>query len=377
MKGTVKTGIIGLGVMGQGHWKTLSDNVSTCEVTAVCDANPARFAEAAKKGLLGEKVKRFSTHEELIQSESCEAVLVVTPHPFHAAATIAAFENGLHVMCDKPIASKVGMGDEMIAAWRKSETKFSTMYSMRTKPINKVVKQWLDGGKVGDIRRVDMVCSGWLRSQRYYDDQTWRGTWAGEGSGLLLNQAPHNLDLLYWWFGPAKSISAKATCRFHDIETEDEVNAEIVNEKGFPIRFYSTTGEAPGFDRVEIVGTKGTLIRDETLIFRDLTKDLDQAIRESDSTNLVLNFEEREIEVPKLEYGHKIVFRDFFDAILNDRANESLISPGDEGIHSLEWANAMLLSSIEKRDVSPSVDRRHIDTLIEELICGKIKLSGE
>ena len=135
-------------------------------------------------------------------------------------------------MCDKPIAITVAEADKMLAAWRKSGSKFSTMYSMRTSGVNKTVKALLDSGVLGKILRVEMTCTKWLRTQKYYDSQNWRGTWVGEGGGLLMNQAPHNLDLLYWWFGPAKEIQAELGNRMHSIETEDEVRALIRTENG-------------------------------------------------------------------------------------------------------------------------------------------------
>ena len=375
MNKKIKTGIIGLGTMGQGHLKTLVNDVPSCEVTAVCDVNSARFAEADEKGILNENVTRFASYEELLDSKLCDAVIVVTPHPRHPDINIAAFQKDLHVLCDKPIASTIADGDRMIEAWLKTKVVFSTMHSMRTTSVNKIIKQWIDERKLGEIRRVDMVCTQWLRSQKYYDEQAWRGTWAGEGSGLLLNQAPHNLDLLYWWFGQANSVVAKATNRFHEIETDDEVDARIITKSGFPVRFYATTGEAPGVDRVEIVGTTGTLVRhggkETKLIFKKLKTDLATEIQESAKGMLDIESEGLEIEIPDLERGHKVVFRDFFDAIINDRPNHSLISPGDEGVYSLELANAMLLSSMNEREIELPIDRQLFDDLIMDLKGGK------
>lgn len=378
MNERVQVGIIGLGTMGQGHLKTLLNDVSNCEVVAVCDTDEKRFKEAEGKKLLSEKIQRFSSYSKLIDSGLCEAVVVITPHPLHPEISIYAFRKGLHVLSDKPIAITVSGADEMIKEWKNTGLKFSTMYSMRTTSANKVIKDLLVQGKIGNIRRVDMVCTKWLRTQKYYDEQTWRGTWNGEGAGLLLNQAPHNLDLLYWWFGPAEAISAEVSGRFHNIETEDEVNAEIKTKAGFPIRFYSTTGEAPGFDRVEIVGSRGTLIRDgrdvKTLSFLELQEDIGKTIYENGNAMLDIAFDEKKIEVPDLPRGHKIVFHDFFDAIINGRENSSMIAPGDEGIYSLEWANAMLMSSIEKREVKLPLERKKYDELLKNLRTGKIKI---
>jgi predicted dehydrogenase len=368
----IKTGIIGIGTMGQGHLKTLLNDVPSCEVVAVCEPDPKRINEAKEKGLLGENIRQFSSYKVLIDSGLCEAVVVVTPHPLHPEISIYAFKKGLHVLCDKPIGITVSGAEKMIAAWKKSDVKFSTMYSMRTTAVNRVIKDWINQDKLGRINRVDMVCTKWLRSQKYYDEQTWRGTWKGEGAGLLLNQAPHNLDLLYWWFGQAESVSAQVSTRFHNIETEDEVEARIKTKAGFPVRFYSSTGEAPGIDRIEIVGTKGTLVKEgSTLVFHELENASDNVIRKSAKGMVDIPCTVRNVEIPQTERGHKIVFRDFFDAIIDNRPNSSMIAPGDEGIHSLEWANAMLMSSMEGKEIKLPLNRKKYDNLLESLINGK------
>lgn len=377
MDAKVKVGIVGLGGMGQGHLKTLSNDVPRAAVTAVCDIVPGRFKEAAGKGLLAPGIRRFDNYQALIDSGVCEAVAVVTPHPCHAEISRYAFARGLHVMCDKPITVAVSEADAMIAAWRQTKVKFCTMYSKRTTAANQVLKEWIDQGRVGTIQRVDMVWTNWLRTQAYYNSQTWRGTWAGEGGGFLMNQAPHDLDLLYWWFGPARSISAEIGTRFHEIETEDEVDARIKFAAGFPCRFYANTGEVSGLNRVEVVGTKGTLIFDGVnLAFRELPQPTDVLIRESKATGVDVAFKEQKVEVPALERGHKIVFRDWCDAILEDRPNDSMLAPGDQGMHAVEWANAMIMSSIEKREVNLPIDRARYDELLADLRAGKIKING-
>jgi predicted dehydrogenase len=376
MSRKIKIGIIGLGTMGQGHLKTLLNDVPNSEVAAVCDTDPARFAEAESKGLLNERIRRFDRYPELIEAGGCEAVAVVTPHTSHAEISRHAFARGLHVMCDKPVAIRVSEADAMIRDWKQTAVKFGAMHSMRTTSVNRVIKEWLANGSLGTIQRVDMVCSRWLRTQAYYDAQTWRGTWKGEGAGVLLNQAPHNLDLLYWWFGPATSIGARVTTRHHRMETEDEVEGWIHFAAGGRARFFASTGEASGLDRLEVIGTKGTLTRDGTkLTFREFEQASDVVIGESQCGMPEIPYKDQPVAVPERERGHKMVFRDFFDAILEDRANGSLIAPGDEGIHAVEWANAMLQSSIQKRDVSLPVDRAGYDRLLQDLRDTRISLS--
>lgn len=372
----LRIGVIGVGTMGKGHIRTLNE-IDTCAVGAVCDISHEKMKALRDEKLIDENVKCFSDYRELISSGLCDCVAIVTPHPVHLEIALAAFKAGLHVMCDKPITCSVSDADRMIKACKKSSLLFSTMYSMRPRQSNVIVKEWIESGKLGTIRRVEMTCTAWLRTQKYYNEQAWRGTWKGEGGGLLMNQAPHNLDLLYYWFGPAKSIWAGVGCRYHDIETEDEVFAKIVSEKGFPIIFTANTGEFPGKDYVEIVGTKGTLIKaDGKLIFKELAEPIDKTIKGSDKAFASPEFKERSVDVEADRVsGHKQIFTNLFDCILKGLGNDKLIAPGAEGIHSVEWANAMLLSSIKGEEISLPVKRKTYDELMKKLIEKKIKLT--
>ena len=363
----VKFGVIGLGVMGHAHVKTLQ-NIETCELTALCDNNPEQIRKVENDETVKPGFTVFSDYQELIDSGLCEAVAVVTPHPVHLEISEYAFGKGLHVMCDKPITIAVSEADRMLRAWREAGTKFSTMYSMRTTSVNKVIKDFLASGRLGSILRVEMTCTEWLRTQKYYNSQSWRGTWQGEGGGLLLNQAPHNLDLLYWWFGPAKMIQAEVANRLHDIETEDEVRATIWMEQGFPVNFYANTGEAPGKDYVEIVADRGTLIRQNgRLTFKKLPWLLSGIVRDSDKPMPTIETEEQELEVPETPRGHKVVFESFIKNILNDLPNAEQVAPGNEGIQAVEWANAMLISGMSGKKIPLPVDRPEYDRLLRQL----------
>lgn len=370
----VRIGIVGVGVMGEAHLKTLSES-KLGVVTAVCDTRQEVFENESLKGLLGDTVAVYADYKEMMDSGKCDCVAIVSPHPTHLEMVEYAFKAGLHVMCDKPITITTREADKMIKLSRETGLKFCTMYTLRTSSCNQIVREWIKENRLGDVKRVEMTCTEWLRTQKYYDVQKWRGTWQGEGAGLLLNQATHNLDLLYWWFGSAKTIFAKAKTRFHEMETEDDVFSIITTQNDVPIYFYSTTGEAPGKDYLEIVGSKGTLIREKnTLRFKKLAEDSDSFIKNSETLMGRIDCEDADIEVPDTKRGHGVVFEDFFDAILRDRSNDSLIAPGEEGIHAVEWANAMLISSIKGKDVSLPIDRVEYDELLDELRSKKITL---
>jgi predicted dehydrogenase len=366
-----RIGVIGLGAMGTDHIKTLNE-IKGWKLTAVSDSNSNRESELREAKILDSSTIFFSDYRELMKSGLCDCVAIVTPHPFHPEMVVEAFDNSLHVMCDKPIATTVSEADRMIHRWKESNSLFSTMYSIRCRPSSKLIREWVASGRLGNIIRVEMSCTKWLRTQSYFDSQSWRGTWQGEDGGLLMNQAPHNLDLLYLWFGPAKSINAKIRTRFHDIETEDEVSAIIETQTGFPIQFYASTGEAPGKDYLEIVGSKGTLIKeDENLLFKHLAKDLQNTIMNSEERMPIMEYETEKIELPEAKKGHYSVFENILESL---ETGVALISPGNEGIHSVEMANAMLLSSFLDKTVELPIDRDEYNRLLEDLKSGRKKL---
>lgn len=223
----------------------------------------------------------------------------------------------------------------------------------------------LDEDVLGRIIRVDFVCTRWMRSQRYYDMQSWRGSWDGEGGGVLMNQAPHNLDLLYWWFGEMKSVRGKLAMRLHDIETEDEVEATFISKKGFPVRFYANTGEMPGIDRIEIIGDKGTLIRDvDKLLFKKMEKPVSQWMAGEEAFPFVTP-EAVELPVPDEPKGAPVIWQNFASAI---REGKTLIAPGAEAWAAVEFANAITISHFTNKEVEFPIDRQEYDTLLKALI---------
>ncbi len=372
----LRIGVIGAGTMGTAHVKTLS-GMNQCRITAICDSDDEKLKALKKEKRIDGTTRCFSDYRKLISSGLCDCVVVATPHPLHSKIVLAAFDAKLHVMCEKPIGIKVSEAEEMIRAWKKSNMRFCTMYSMRTHPVNRVIKDWISGGKLGKLRRVEMTCTEWLRTQKYYDSQSWRGSWKGEGGGLLMNQAPHNLDLLSWWFGTACEISGWVSNRFHEIETEDEVFALVWMEGGFPITFYASTGEAPGKDYLEIVGDAGTLVKHNgKLIFRKLEESLEKTIKSGREIFQVAKAEDIEIGIPDLPRGHKAVFENFFDVILNNLPDSSLISPGADGINALEWANAILLSAYSSGSIKLPHEPGEYEKLLKKLATGKLKLDG-
>ncbi len=371
---SIKVGVIGTGIMGSRHIGFLRQIPERFEVTALCDTDEAKLRAADAQG-----AALFADYRKLVDSGLCQAVVVATPHPCHAEISEYALKHGLHCLCEKPLSETVAKIDALIRAAAESGKVFCTNFSMRTQARVKKVREWMVEKRLGDIIRVDCVCTRWLRAQAYYEGQAWRGSWQGEGGGILMNQTPHNLDLLYHWFGEMKSVTARLSIRMHDIEVEDEVYAVIQTKAGFPIRFYANTGEAPGEDRVEIVCDRGTLI---TSVDQDgqyiLLRRLDQSVSEmlaGEAAFPEAHAEEEELSTAGFSSGGaKEIWENFADAI---EQGKPLLAPGAEGIHAVELANAMTLSHFTKRDVELPVDRQEYDALLAQLRNGQKSLKEQ
>lgn len=356
----IRVGIIGTGTMGTIHLKNLKGQPENFQVTALCDIDPENLKGEEKAG-----IPHFSDYHELLDSGLCDLVAVATPHPCHGEISMAAFRKGLHVMCEKPLTDTISKTDALLAVAKEAGTVFSTNFSMRTTSVNIVIKQMLSENALGKIIRVDFVCTDWLRSQNYYDKQDWRGKWKGEGGGVLMNQAPHNLDLLHWWFGEMTSVRGTIGTRLHDIETEDEVEATFINKAGFPIRFYANTGEAPGIDRIEIVGDKGTLVREGTKLTLTKLKESVSELIAGEAGFPKVESETTEVPIPEKLRGAGEIWKNIAAAIRN---GEELIAPGADAWAAVEYANAITISHFTNSEVKFPIDRKVYDKLLSELI---------
>lgn len=369
MKAT-RVGVIGIGNMGSSHARTLAEGkVPGAELAAVCDIDNARLEWAAETW--GDKVQRFSSAEELFAADSVDAVIIATPHYDHPPLTIAALQNKLHVLSEKPAGVYTAQVREMNAAAEKSESVFALMFNQRTRPAHRKLKALIDAGELGAIRRVNYIMTTWFRSEAYYRSGGWRATWAGEGGGVLLNQCPHNLDLLQWICGMPERI--RAFCyfgKYHDIEVEDDVTAFLEYPNGATGVFVTTTAEAPGTNRLEIIGERGRLLFDDAKIIFDRT--------EESVEHFCRSTKERFTSVPSWHCeipcdpgwgeGHLGIIKNFIAAI---RDGAKLEAPGVEGIKSLSLSNAMLLSAWTDNWVTLPVD----DAAFYEKLKSRIKAS--
>lgn len=355
----VRVGVVGVGGMGQGHANYIN-SLDECKLTAVCDIDEDTLKMVSEK----HDVPGFKKHTELLDSGLVDMILIATPHYYHPPIAIDAFKRGIHVLSEKPISVTVKAADQMIRAWKKSGCVFGVMYQMRCEPALKAAKQVVDEGRLGEIYRTSMIM-GWYRSQAYYDSGGWRATWKGEGGGVLINQAPHYLDIFTWLGGLPKKITGRVRTRLHDIEVEDEAWAQLEYENGAHGYIYCSTTEAPGTGLIELCGDRGKLeLRGGKLRVWELETPLKEYTVKSQQMWASPKAKEVEVPLPESETGHKAITRNVARAILY---GDPLIAPGEEGLNSMELIDGIILSGKRYRTVSVPVDRKAYESLIKEL----------
>jgi predicted dehydrogenase len=358
----VRLGIIGLGNIGQHHFGYLTaGKVNRAELVAVSDAVPAKLEKY-------KPLKTFVEGEDLIRSGLVDAVIIATPHYQHTTLGIAALKQGLHAMVEKPISAHKADAERLIAAHQQNpKLIFAGMFQLRAESRYLKIQKLIQSGELGPIVRMSWIMTDWFRTEAYYASGGWRATWKGEGGGVLLNQCLHNLDAMQWLLGmPARVRGFCQLGRFHDIEVEDQVSAYLEYPNGATGTFVSSTGESPGTNRFEIIGTRGKLLLEQDKL--TFTRNEADMIQFSKSSKL--GFAKPEVwnvEIPfePVSNPHAILMQNFVNAILD---GEPLIAPGAEGIHSVELANVMLHSSLIGQTVELPMDSAAYEKRLNQLI---------
>ena len=360
----LRLGIIGAGNMGSGHAKNITAGMCPdIVITAMADRKESR-RDWIRDNVPGAQI--FAEGSELIASGAADAVLIAVPHYQHPPLAIEAFEHGLHVMCEKPAGVYTLQVREMMAAAdRHPELTFGMMFNQRTNCVYRKMKEMLEAGELGKIKRMNWIVTDWYRTQFYYDSGAWRATWAGEGGGVLLNQCPHQLDLLQWLCGlPVKVHSFIHEGKWHDIEVEDDVTAYLEFEGGATGVFVTTTGDAPGTNRLEITGTRGKLVcENEKLIFDWLDVDEREWCATSKEGFAKPGCQRIEVETDGQNLQHVAVLNAFAAHI---ERGEPLVADGREGINGLMLSNAIHLSGWTGETVSLPIDEERFLALLNE-----------
>ena len=370
----VKYGIIGMGNQGSCYLSIFNTKhlVPDAQVTAICDINTEKLDIAKEKYNFNGPT--FTDYKELIDSKLVDAVIIETPHYIHPEIAIYGLTHDVHVLCDKPAGVYTKQVKEMNEVAFKSNKLFGLIYNQRTNALYREMRQLIQNGEIGEVKRINWIITNWFRTRAYYDSSSWRATWRGEGGGVLMNQCPHQLDLLQWVVGMMPK-RIRSFCRFgkwHDIEVEDDVTAYLEYENGATGVFITTTGEAGGTNRFEVVGDLGKLVvQNDTLTFTKLSESTKKF---SESTSLAFASPENttfEVKTDGINEQHAGIFKNFTNAILG---KEELFVSGEEGIKCVELINAMLLSTfIDKTVELPINDELYYKELSERIATGRDK----
>ncbi len=341
----VRFGIIGLGNQGSSYTKNLfmGGRIENGVLSAVCDNNPAKL-EAIKEHVEGKNVAFFSDYKEMLDSGLVDAVLVEVPHEFHPEMVIECLNRDIHVISEKPAGVYTKQVKEMNAVADKSKALFGMMFNQRTNCLYRKMKEIIAAGELGQLQRVTWIITNWFRTKAYYDSGSWRATWTGEGGGVLINQCPHQLDLVQWVVGELP-VAVNGFCQYgkwHDIEVEDDVTAYFRYANGATGVFITTTGEAPGSNRLEISGTKGKLLceNDKLIWYRNEMDSLEFSLTAAPGFGVVKN-ERIEVETDGKNPQHAGIINNFANAILG---LEPLFVTGQDGLAGVELMNAIELS---------------------------------
>lgn len=363
----VRLGIIGLGAQGSMYAKFINDGlVPNMEIGAIADINPAKAAVAAEHY---PGVPFFDDATAMLDSGAVDAIVTCVPHYLHPQMGIDALSRGVHALVEKPAGVYTQQVAELNAfAASKPELSFGIMFNQRNNPLYIRLKEIVDNGEIGTILRTNWIITNWWRPQGYYDQSAWRATWGGEGGGVLVNQAPHQLDLWQWICGVPKSVYAKVAYGFRrDIAVEDEVTAVADYGDGVTGVFVTATHDLIGTDRFEILGDQGKIVveNSKTATVTRLVKperELSESMDMSDVMRLFTGqLDSSELyttEVIEFDSAwgaqHSGVLQNFAENILD---GTPLLAPGSDGIKGVRLANAIHLSSWTGAEVSLDFDQ--------------------
>ncbi len=367
----VRFGIVGCGNIGTKHIQNLHDgNIANGVLSAVCDLNPKKFSFAKEK--FGDSIGYFESATEMFKSGLCDVVMICTPHYSHPKLAIEALDNDLNCIVEKPAGVYTLQVNEMLEKAKKSDKILGIMFNQRTNPAFIKMREMIKSGAIGEIKRTNWIITDWYRTQYYYDTGSWRATWAGEGGGVLYNQAPHQLDLFQWIVGMMPS-KVRAFCHFgkwHDIEVEDDVTCYCEYPNGATGVFITTTADAPGTNRFEVTGTKGTLVFEHDKVFYTELKTDEREHCRTATAGFVQPeaLPTVELELVGENSQHAGICSNVANAILG---LEEVYAPASDGINGVRLANAMLLSTWLNQDVSLPFD----DELFYEELKKRIEIS--
>jgi UDP-N-acetyl-2-amino-2-deoxyglucuronate dehydrogenase len=337
---SIGIGIVGCGMIANFHARAIAD-AQGAQLVGCAD----RVPEYAGKFAESQGCRAFDSVEAMLADSEIDAITICSPSGAHLDPALAAAAAGKHIIVEKPLEITTERCDQIIAACEKSGVQLAVTLQSRFHESSKLMKQAVEQGRFGKVTMGDAYVK-WYRTQEYYDSGAWRGTWALDGGGALMNQAIHSVDLLLWLMGPVAEISAMTATMTHErIEVEDVAVANLKFTSGALGVIEATTSAYPGaLKRIEISGNEGTAILEEEDIkmwqFSEETAE-DEAIRQRMAGKTETGGGAADPSAIS-HHGHTMVFEDFIAAI---NENRPAAIDGREGRRSVEVIRAIYESA--------------------------------
>lgn len=362
---TVRMGIIGIGAQGGTYAGFISEGkVKNMVLGAICDINPEKKAMCAEKY---PDVPFYDNYIDMLESGNVDSVVTTVPHYLHPEMGIEALKRDIHALLEKPAGVYTKQVKELNEfAATKPELTFGIFFNQRTNPLYQKVKELIDNGEIGNIRRTNWMITTWWRPQNYYNQSAWRATWSGEGGGVLVNQAPHQIDLLQWICGMPKKVYSNVKYGYQrDIAVEDEVTTILDYGNGATGVFITCTHDIIGTDRFEILGDKGKIIVDDSkkVTIKRLLKseqEMNATMSWADALKVFMGGDLGEIYSEEVLEFESVWGEQHISVLENFAANlvegKPLLAPGSDGINGVALANAIHLSSWLGKEVELPVD---------------------
>ena len=364
MKKVIRYGIVGIGGMGANHANLfLKNKIDNACLSSICDTNLSYSKNFPE-------IPFYTKTLDFFNNQKIDVAIIATPHGSHINLGMEALENNIHVIIEKPLAVTTKQCREFIEFSKNHDAKFGIMLNQRTNPAFIKLNQMIKNNELGKIHRYQWTITDWFRTNFYYNISDWRATWKGEGGGVLMNQSIHQLDLCQWLFGMPQSVMTDMRLgHFHNIEVEDEVTSILKYQTGLKGIFTTTTGEAPGVNRLEIASDYGLIIyEDNCLTWKKLKETTTSYIKNSKTL-----FEKPSFEILKFDFPyeddqhieHNRILQNFTNFILG---KEELYVHGDQGINSVELINAMILSGLNKREIELPLNEEEYENKLKKMI---------
>lgn len=363
---SIRVAVVGIGNIGSAHAECIyKGSIRGMTLTAVCDSNANRLNEFAQthKG-----IETYDNFCDMIENSEIDAAIIAVPHRLHVDFAERVLEKGRHVLVEKPIDITVSKAISLNKAAEKSDKVFGIMLNQRINPLFVKARELVKSGQLGELKSTTWIVTNWFRTQSYYNSGDWRATWAGEGGGVLLNQAPHNLDIWQWICGMPDSVTAFCeTAKYHNIEVEDDAKIFTRYKNGATGVFITSTGEYPGTNRLEISGDKGKIVLENgTLKWWKLSIPVSEICKTSQESFACIPYEFFEFKQESEDTAHMGILQNFADAVLH---GTKLIAPGTDGINELMLSNAAYMSQWKNNEeISLPLDVAEFDLLISEKI---------